>query len=175
MWIYVVSALIGWILYKELDDPYPNIPGPKGYPIIGNLIEVVMMAMNERYHELGQKYTAQYGSIFKMKVLGSYIFTVSDAEAMRLLLTETDQYWKDEMVRNSAIDIFPHALIAIPSGPEWKKHRKIVQPAFAPCFIQQTMDMTRKQVTEFCSLMVKLGGFSFDIAELTNVIALDIL
>lgn len=74
--------------------PYKDIPGPKGLPIVDNLLDVYK---NKRYfltrtHELFTLYSKRYGSIFKCRIGALDIVYISDPEDVPKVFQAEGQY-----------------------------------------------------------------------------------
>ena len=69
-----------WIIISWWKNPYKCIPGPVGWPIIGNTFE---FSGNTDQHALFLQWTRQYGRIFKYYVLfGAYKNRFDDFELL---------------------------------------------------------------------------------------------
>ena len=67
------------------------------------------------------------------------IIISSNVEAKRIL-TVSD-FGRGTILQDVFTGLLKHALFLLPQGPQWKKHRKCVQPAFGPVNIRYTLDV----------------------------------
>ncbi|OCH88065.1 CyP450 monooxygenase [Obba rivulosa] len=107
--------------------PYP--PGPKGWPIIGNLLDVPTSYPWLAYKE----WSKRYGPIVHVKVLGQSIIILNDAKAVSdLLEARSANYSSREMgvmISLLGLEWDPGFM---PYGPKWRKHRRLIQQYFNP-------------------------------------------
>lgn len=75
--VVLVLLLVVVIAQKQRRDPLRAIPGPKPYPIIGNVYEMIQMEAVELFLQ----WCAEYGKILKYKV-----FLLGELHYLTLLL-----------------------------------------------------------------------------------------
>lgn len=97
-------------------------PGPKGYPIIGNLLSI-----GERAHESLYKYSKIYGPLMTIKLGFVNNIIVSSPEMVKELLQKNDQVFAGRYVPDAvtAQTDYHLALPWLDVGPHWRKLRKI--------------------------------------------------
>lgn len=81
---------------KELLDakPFHEIPGPKGLPLIGSVIDLLK---NNRYyqkklHSYFQMNAKKYGPIFKIKLVNNYLVFIYKPEDLAVVLQAEGKY-----------------------------------------------------------------------------------
>ncbi|MEW5298015.1 MAG: hypothetical protein WDW38_003693 [Sanguina aurantia] len=78
----VVGALVVWYLFNPfVRFKYRHIPGPLGWPVIGNLLEFAVKGQPQLCHEL----TPKYGKVFKFWFGTVPHIVINDPEAARKL------------------------------------------------------------------------------------------
>lgn len=78
-------ALAGFLIYLVLRTPKKNLPpGPKGLPLVGNILDLPPKGSLE--HEHWASITAKYGPISSVTMLGQPIIFIADKEAAQDIL-----------------------------------------------------------------------------------------
>ncbi|KAJ3100864.1 hypothetical protein HK100_004641, partial [Physocladia obscura] len=116
------------------------IPGPQGYFIVGEVPEIRRYSKESKTFEYFEKVVREYGSIAEVKLVTglpfqlfySRLFVTNDKELVHLALTDSEKFKRGRKFHDSTIGIAENLLFALPSGDTWKRHRKFLQPAFAP-------------------------------------------
>ena len=122
----------------------------------------------------------KFGSFFKQSLFfGKTIFVVSDADVAKRIMTEPKSFYRNNAFQEAVKDIFPHALFVIPSGEEWKRHRKMLQPSFAPSHLQHALQVSQKfakKLSDFIENQIKKNMFiELDPLDTFNHLALDVM
>ncbi|KAJ3271124.1 Thromboxane-A synthase [Terramyces sp. JEL0728] len=178
--VAAVSTLIAiYALHKLLKkDPYADIPGPYAFPIVGS-IQTFKQSLAGKSHEQWMVFASQFKRIFKIERLGVTNVIITDADETKRILTDTDSF-----VRRSAIFAFKglmldHALFVFGTGDQWKRHRKLIQPAFGPTHLrhaaQTTVEIMEKLDRIWESKFVKEKSFDVDVHALMKSITLDVI
>ncbi|KAJ3105732.1 hypothetical protein HK100_003825, partial [Physocladia obscura] len=156
-----------------------EIPGPSGHPLIGSLFELARCGRNGKRHELVSRWKADYGPIFKVKMLGATIVFVTDPMFVHNLLTDMNTFSRAGSLEIAATGIADNALFVLASGEKWKHHRKNLQKAFSPGQTRLAAKITHDRTL---SLIVKLkqaysnkGHLEVDIHEAFTCLTLDII
>ncbi|KAJ8696759.1 hypothetical protein PTI98_006603 [Pleurotus ostreatus] len=85
----VFGLLASFLMLRKQRLPAPLPPGPKGWPILGNIDVLPSDQVWLKYSELGR----QYGGIVYLEVMGSPIIILNDAKhAFDMLATKSRNY-----------------------------------------------------------------------------------
>lgn len=124
----------------------PSIPAVPGLPLVGNLIKFTRdrLALHDD--------AARLGPIARISLLHIPIYQVCDADlAHKVLVEEPDAYKKSAGLKFLS-PVLGEGLLSA-DGPVWKKHRKLLAPAFAPkrlsAYGQVMVDETRTQLAKW--------------------------
>ncbi|XP_068081533.1 cytochrome P450 4C1 isoform X2 [Anabrus simplex] len=109
--------------YKHLH----KIPGPKGYPIIGNTLIALAMRADDVYN-LMKSYTEKYGPILRIYGFGLAHVMISDHEIIEAILTGTQNISKASDYRLLSCWLRDGLLLS--TGEKWHTRRKMLTPAF---------------------------------------------
>jgi cytochrome P450 / NADPH-cytochrome P450 reductase len=128
-----------------------SIPGPKGLPLIGNLLDVqdeVPIRAVERLADI-------YGPIFQLTLRGDQRIIVTSFELFDELCDET-RFWKVPPKQLTQGRKGPPGLFGAPSekDEDWIQAHRILMPAFSPIAIEAMFDGINPQtIPGACQLM----------------------
>ncbi len=107
-----------------------TMPGPPGYPIVGNILDVLDEVPINALASLADK----YGPIFRLRLRGKETIVVSSC---KLVEESCDETRFRKAVSDSLDDgksLVGHALFTSPSekDPDWGQTHRVLAPAFRP-------------------------------------------
>ena len=76
--VLLVTMPCVYMVWRRMSDPLREIPGPRGWPILGNALD---LSSGKRRYVL-QDWGKQYGSVYKINLLGSEVVILSGIEAI---------------------------------------------------------------------------------------------
>ena len=79
---FVVIALLAIIITSQPDTPTPSLPGPPGWPIVGNLFQ-----RGAEPAETYRQWAKTYGDVFKIRLGSKWVVVINSAEAGDELLS----------------------------------------------------------------------------------------
>ncbi|OCH88028.1 cytochrome P450 [Obba rivulosa] len=122
----LVGTALALLLRRRRHLPYP--PGPKGWPIIGNMLDVPTSYPELAYREMSRT----YGPVVYMRVLGQSMVILNSAKAACDLLEARSATYSDRMssVMASMMGLDPWNTVLMRYGPTWRKHRKVIHQYF---------------------------------------------
>uniref|UniRef100_A0A8H8CHB6 O-methylsterigmatocystin oxidoreductase n=1 Tax=Psilocybe cubensis TaxID=181762 RepID=A0A8H8CHB6_PSICU len=108
----------------------PPPPGPKGYPIIGNLFDVPHPA--DSPHIVYDQWTKKYGDMIYMEVLGQPILILGSLERANDLLDKRSSNYSDRVRMPMVVELmnWGYSMAFIPYGQWWRRHRKAFNEHF---------------------------------------------
>ncbi|KAL3829596.1 hypothetical protein ACJIZ3_018398 [Penstemon smallii] len=114
IWVYAVQ-----IRHR---NSYKLPPGPKPFPIIGNIFE-----LGQNPHKSLAKLSKIYGPLMSLKLGSMTTIVVSSPETAKLVLLKYDQNFSDRPTLNAMRPFDHHKLSVawVPVGNKWRKLRKI--------------------------------------------------
>lgn len=125
-----------------------SLPGPKGLPILGNLLQVVPA----RLHLQMEAWAREFGSPFHLDMMGRPIIVSDDVAAFQQIMRQRPHDWqRSTPVRLAAQEMGFDGLFTA-EGDEWLPQRKLIMqalnhtnlPAFFPMLQQVTERLYRR-------------------------------
>ncbi|EMD36558.1 hypothetical protein CERSUDRAFT_138257 [Gelatoporia subvermispora B] len=128
--LFVAGVALGFVLwYRQDGRSHRHPPGPRGWPIIGNLLNVPTAYPWLTYKE----WSKTYGPVVHIKVLGQPIIILNTAKTVFDLLEARSANYSDRkmgvMISLLGLEWDPGFM---PYGPWWRKHRRLMQQHFNP-------------------------------------------
>ncbi|KAK0581129.1 hypothetical protein LWI29_010313 [Acer saccharum] len=159
--------LLHYLINLRNKLPYP--PGPKGYPIIGN-----MTMMDQLTHHGLTRLAAKYGGLLHLKMGSLHVVAVSTPEMAREVLQVQDIIFSNRPT-NIAITYltYDRADMAFADyGPFWRQMRKIfVMKLFSRrraeswASVREEVDSTVQSVMKQIGVPVKIGELVFSMTR----------
>ncbi|KAJ3271946.1 T-complex protein 1 subunit delta [Terramyces sp. JEL0728] len=102
-----------------------------------------------KIHDYHAKNVKKYGPILQTDGLAGNMVIVADAQEAKRILTDTDTFERGNELRSKMLGLLDNALFFLPSSDLWRKHRKLLQPAFGPTHLRHAAEASRESVLEF--------------------------
>lgn len=103
-----------------------DLPGPKGLPIIGNLLQLDL----PKLHLIMEKWADQYGDRFKFKLANKNVIGISNTDLIHIILRERPKkYRRVSTIENVARELKVNGLLTS-EGDLWRRQRYITSQAF---------------------------------------------
>lgn len=121
------------------DHPLP--PGPDGYPLIGNSLDVVRRPF---------EFTAnlvEYGDVSRFRAGGNTYVSIRDPDHVQQILVEDFDTVERYLHTDQGVDFATEGVLFV-GGDTWRRQRKIMQPAFTIDRIQRFGDRMVEEALE---------------------------
>ncbi|KAJ3228151.1 hypothetical protein HK099_006031 [Clydaea vesicula] len=152
---------------------YTNIPSFNGgLPFFGNFFQFLKFGKINKLHDLFKEMNKDE-SIVTYSVFFDLGISTSKAELVKGILN-SKSFVRDDFAVRLFDGISKYSLFVIPTSDLWKKHRKMIQPAFAPVHLERTFHVTM----EVCErLFEKIGDIKHNVPmhQYFNYISCDVI
>lgn len=113
-----------------------DLPGPRGLPVFGNLLQVDRRCM----HRSVEAWAAEYGPYFRFRIGDRRFVAVGDHAALAALLRDRP----DGVRRGAKLAAIWHELgledgVFIAEGEAWRRQRRMVMAGFDPAHVRDYM------------------------------------
>ncbi|KAH6879360.1 O-methylsterigmatocystin oxidoreductase [Coprinopsis sp. MPI-PUGE-AT-0042] len=148
VWIAAGFTVAALALYQakraERRSRLPLPPGPKGLPLIGNLLDIPQ----EKPWEVYSEWAKQYGDIIHVHALGQNIVVSNTLEAANDLLTARAPNYSDRAT-SPVIDMTggPWSFVLKPYNTEWRDSRRAFHRFFNHTQVPQFRPVVGDEIT----------------------------
>jgi len=109
-----------------------DLPGPRGLPIVGNLLQL----RNSRMHLTAEGWSRQYGEYFRFRVGPRQFLGVANPETIAAILRDRpDGFHRSERLSAIADDMGFNGVFSA-NGDAWRRQRPMVMASFDPRHIK---------------------------------------
>ena len=113
---------------RQIDD----LPGPRGWPFIGNAREVE----TSRVHIVAEGWQRRYGDFFRMSIGPRRFLVIADPDAITRVLRDRPDGFKRTPRLSQIADELGFAGLFTANGDRWRRQRPMVMASFDPAHIK---------------------------------------
>jgi cytochrome P450 len=126
-----------------------DLPGPRGLPLFGSAHRLVPVS---RTHTVFERWSREYGPIFRTKFGPQLVVTVSDADAINAILRDRPEGFRRSSEQATVIaemnEVVPAMRdnprgVFIAEGDEWKRQRRLVITALNKDHLHRYFEVVR--------------------------------
>ncbi|KAG0706787.1 cytochrome P450 [Suillus ampliporus] len=129
----------------------PLPPGPKGLPILGNVLDLDASAPWRSYTDWAKK----YGDIVYSTILGQEFVVINSEELAHTLLDQRSGVYSDRpYVSTNVLFGMDFTTGLLPYGARWRKHRKMYHVGFSKEACHKYQSMQLQKVHQFLENLV---------------------
>lgn len=105
-----------------------QLPGPKGLPILGNLLQIDL----QKLHLILEEWAAIYGDIYQFKLVNKTVVAISDPTLIQNILRDRpDTYRRVSAIERVGAELGSNGVFAA-EGEQWRQQRQVTLQAFKP-------------------------------------------
>jgi cytochrome P450 len=103
-----------------------QLPGPKGLPILGNLLQLDL----NKLHLILEKWADLYGEIYKFKIANKTVVAISNSDLMQNILRDRpESFRRISTIESAARELGAHGVFTA-EGERWRRERYVTMQAF---------------------------------------------
>ncbi|KAH7536711.1 cytochrome P450 84A1 [Ziziphus jujuba] len=161
----IITVLFLCVLYFGLRRGLPQPPGPKGLPIIGNMLTTPVTDLT---HQGLAKLAKQYGGIFHLRMGIQHMIVVSSPEMARQVLQVHDNIFSNRPanIATSYLTYNRADLVFANYGPFWRQMRKLCVAKLFSRRRAESWDSVRDRVDSAVRIVAANAGRAFNVGEL---------
>ncbi|KAI9063873.1 cytochrome P450 [Trametes sanguinea] len=148
--LFILCGIVFYVLrkfhrYHNLKFPLP--PGPRGFPLVGNIFDFP----TSRYGEAFAAMTAKYGNVVHLTLFGKPVILLGSYDAAIDLLEKRSANYSDRprsiMAELTGYDRWVFVLMQY--GQQWRSHRRILAHTFHPDSLERAQPMLTSVARNF--------------------------
>ncbi|MGR8999117.1 MAG: cytochrome P450, partial [Gammaproteobacteria bacterium] len=116
-----------------------QLPGPKGLPFLGNLLQIDLLKL----HSILEEWSDNYGEIYKFKIANKTVVAISDSTLIQNILRDRPQtYRRVSSIERVARELEIHGVFSA-EGEQWQRQRQLTMQAFKPDYLRRFFPVMR--------------------------------
>ncbi|KAH6891595.1 cytochrome P450 [Coprinopsis sp. MPI-PUGE-AT-0042] len=129
----------------------PLPPGPRGYPLIGNALDIPSEHPWETYRDWSKK----YGDVIYFEALGNKFLVLNSMDAINTLLVQRSANYSDR-IQSPVIRLSRHSwsLAFMNCGQKWRDHRRTFHRFFNRKEVHQFRPIIEEEIPTFLKALV---------------------
>ncbi|XP_021748367.1 cytochrome P450 76AD1-like [Chenopodium quinoa] len=178
---YIIVTLLLTIVYITFiyktfsKSKVINPPGPRPWPIIGN-----MLLLDDKPHRVVAKLSRIYGPIMSLKLGSLTTIVISSPEIAKEMFVKHDLDFSSRIVQDAvrALNHEKVSLVWLPVSPKWREIRKILAlQLFTTHRLNESQDIRHKKVKELVDYVQQCceAGQAVDIGKAGFTTVLNLL
>ncbi|KAF5327069.1 hypothetical protein D9619_004660 [Psilocybe cf. subviscida] len=157
----VASGILACLAYKVAQElslrrrnraRLPLPPGPRGYPFIGNVLDMPTSQQWRVYAD----WAKVYGDIFSFKVLGQPIVVLNSLEVAQDLFDKRSANYSDRPRLPMLLELmnFGHIFLLLPYGSWWRRHRRSFNQHFHESIVRKYHPIQAQETRAFLNRLL---------------------
>ncbi|XP_020903634.1 cytochrome P450 3A11, partial [Exaiptasia diaphana] len=158
---------------SRLEKTFPGIPGPKQWPFIGSLPDVIRSG-GQMHLQFDNDYK-KFGKVYRTMFFGSPSLVVSDPAMIKDIFVKYFDCFHDRPSLASTPEPFDKGLFDV-KGEKWKRIRTIASPSFSSHKLKGMVPLMNVRCDTLVSKVEEYAksGETFDIVKDQQALTLDI-
>ncbi|KAK0434405.1 cytochrome P450 [Desarmillaria tabescens] len=126
--IALADLVFLWYLFRRNNRDAPFPPGPRGLPLIGNLLDMP----SEKEWLTFAKWGEKYGDIVSVSILGRRLVVINSAQMAISILDKKSSIYSDRPVVGMGGELvgWRNSLALMPYGARFRNHRRLAHQLF---------------------------------------------
>ncbi|KAG8325899.1 heme binding [Homalodisca vitripennis] len=167
----LIVMLRKYLFKSRAEKLYEKIPGPKPYPIVGNLF-YFNHAKEDPIITL-KNFSKQYGPVYYMRMCSENVVCIRNTSDVEVVLSNNAMVNKPD--GNKVLFPVVNQGLFTSSGEEWRKQRRFLTPAFHVSVLQSFISYFEKSAILLVKNLSEMVGKEFDVTKLMSLCSFDII
>ncbi|XP_054286450.1 cytochrome P450 4C1-like [Macrosteles quadrilineatus] len=157
---------------SKVQEMYSKFPGPKPYPILGNILE--FNYPKEEITETFKRLSFQYGPVYLLVVGQEHIVCIRDPKLLETVFNNSNAVIDKAPMYEMLHPIVNQGLFTS-KGEQWIKQRRLLTPAFHVKVLENFITIFEKNGAILVENLLKNKDKEFDLMPLVSPCSLDII
>jgi cytochrome P450 len=114
--------------HGQAGRPLSSLPGPLGWPLVGNLLQFDLGEMHLQLEE----WARTYGAAYRIRLGRREAMVISRADTITAVLRDRPGKWRRSSTMQAVLHEIGMPGVLTVEGDEWRRQRKLVMSAFDP-------------------------------------------
>nr|UZE89942.1 cytochrome P450 CYP4G282 [Chrysoperla zastrowi sillemi] len=176
LYFLLAPAIALYLLYWRLSRNHmiklaEKIPGPTGYPIIGNALDLIGKSPDIFKHVYARSF--EFGSVVRLWIGPKLVVFLTDPRDVEVILSS--HVYIDKSSEYRFFQPWLGNGLLISTGPKWRAHRKLIAPTFHLNVLKSFIDLFNANSRAVCAKMLKEAGKTFDCHDYMSECTVEIL
>lgn len=172
----LIPALLLWFVYWKLSRRHmlelaKTLPGPEGYPIIGNLMDLV--GTSHTVFQTVVKQGERFEHIARLWLGPKLVVLLFDPRDVELILSS--QVYIDKSYEYKFFKPWLGEGLLISTGHKWRSHRKLIAPTFHLNVLKSFIDLFNENSRQVVQKLNTEVGKTFDAHDYMSEATVEIL
>ncbi|XP_015180681.1 PREDICTED: cytochrome P450 4g15 [Polistes dominula] len=159
------------VSHRHMIELAEKIPGPKGYPLVGNALE--LLGNPDAIFTTAMKYAEEYNEVVKLWIGPKLIVFLVDPRDIEIILSS--HVYIDKSTEYRFFKPWLGNGLLISSGHKWRSHRKLIAPTFHLNILKSFIDLFNDNSRAVVEKMRKENGKDFDCHNYMSETTVEIL
>jgi len=121
------------MLTEKTLNSLSQLPGPKGLPVLGNLLQIDL----HKLHSILEEWSDIYGDMYKFKIANKTVVAISDPTLIQNILRDRPQtYRRVSSIERVARELGIHGVFSA-EREQWQRQRLLTMQAFKPDYLRR--------------------------------------
>ncbi|MDD1643466.1 MAG: cytochrome P450 [Methylococcaceae bacterium] len=121
------------MLTEKTLNSLSQLPGPKGLPVLGNLLQIDL----HKLHSILEEWSDIYGDMYKFKIANKTVVAISDPTLIQNILRDRPQtYRRVSSIERVARELGIHGVFSA-EKEQWQRQRLLTMQAFKPDYLRR--------------------------------------
>ncbi|XP_049811076.1 cytochrome P450 4g15-like isoform X1 [Schistocerca nitens] len=165
------AGLLAFAVWLWTNRLRTSAPGPPTLPLLGNVLHFYKQpVLLDRFRELHRR----YGDVFRLYFGPKLVVVVMQPEDLKQVLITSKEQQRDPYILRLVPFLVGNGLVTN-NKETWKRHRKLLEPAFHFEALEKYMDTFNEEGHLLCQNLMATGGAEVDLYPIISLSTMRII